>query len=78
MRRQTRPGGLGAVVIAGVLAFGAVGVIADQGPEPVRGGFGPGPSEQHRGLDGHGDGFGAWDRDRDHRGDGDLAEFDEN
>jgi hypothetical protein len=49
------------MLIAGVLAFGAVGVIAEQGPEPVRGGFGHAPSEQHWGLDGHGDGFGGWD-----------------
>ena len=64
--------GLGASVVAGALAFGALGVIDDQGPEPVHGGVGHAPSEQHWGLDGHGDGFGGWDGDRD----GDGAEFD--
>jgi hypothetical protein len=80
VKRRPVPLGIGAVVIAGVLAFGAVGAIADQGPEPVRGGFGPAPSEQHRGLDGHWDGFrdgfGGWAGDRDQDGDG--AEFDGN
>ena len=74
VKRRPVPVALGALVIAGVLAFGAVGAIADQGPEQARGGFGPAPSEQHRGLDGHGDGFGSWAGDRD----GDGAEFDEN
>ena len=74
VKRRPVPAGLGVLVVAGVLAFGAVGAIADQGPEQARGGFGPAPSEQHRGLDGHGDGFGSWAGDRD----GDGAEFDGN
>jgi hypothetical protein len=74
VRRRPVPAGLGAIVIAGALAFGAVGGIADQGPEPVSGGVGHAPSEQHWGPDGHGDGFGGWAEDRD--GDGDRAEFD--
>lgn len=80
VRRRPVVAGLGAMLIAGVLAFGAIGVIAEQGPEPVRGGFGPAPSEQHRGLDGRWDGFrdgfGGWAGDRDQDGDG--AEFDGN
>ena len=78
VKRRPGPVGIGAVLIAGVLAFGAVGAIADQGPEPVRGGFGPALTEQHRGLDGRWDRFGGWDGGGGQDRDGDGAEFDGN
>jgi len=46
VKRRPFPAYPGAVPIAGVLAFGAVGVTADQGPELVRSGFRPTASEQ--------------------------------